>query len=152
MTPHPSTRSFPSSPQSDWTAFSHSYLSPISPIFTFLLRNESTCSSCGASSSTFQSATSLSLPLPVGHQLQLSIILYHPIYIDTSLVIAPKPRQLALLVHQNTSLRQLQKLVAAADLMHANEESYAFRAASGQLALSRIFIVEWQQPIGSKGD
>ena len=88
----------------------------------------------------------------MGHQLQLSIILYHPIYIDTSLIIAPKPRQLALLVHQNTSLRQLQKLVAAADLMHANEESYAFRATSGQLALGRIFILGWQQLTGSRGD
>ena len=62
----------------------------------------------------------------------MTVILYHPIYIDASLLIAPKPRQLALLVHQNCSLRQLQTLLSQADLMHGPEECYVLHAASGQ--------------------
>lgn len=126
------SRVFSASARGAWAALCHQTLSPITAVFSCLLQSVSTCGSCGASVSTTQQATSLSLPIPAGHRLQVTVILYHPIYIDASLLIAPKPRQLALLVHQNCSLRQLQTLLSQADLMHGPEECYALHAASGQ--------------------
>ena len=126
------TRVFSASERGAWAALCHQTLSPITAVFSCLLQSVSTCGSCGASVSTTQQATSLSLPIPAGDRLQVTVILYHPIYIDASLLIAPKPRQFALLVHRNCSLPQLQTLLSQADLMHGPEECYALHAASGQ--------------------
>lgn len=141
-------RVFPTSERGAWASLCHEALSPITAVFSCLLRSVSTCGSCGASVSTTQQATSLSLPIPAGHRLQVTVILYHPIYIDDSLLIAPKPRQLALLVHQNCSLHQLQALLSQADLMHGPEECYALHAASGQwkpwkLLTRRVATADW---------
>ena len=126
------SRAFGDSGRGAWAALCRQSLSPITAVFSFLLRSESTCGSCGATVVSTQPSTSLSLPIPAGNGLQVTVILYHPWYLDASLLIAPKPRQLALLVPPRCSLPQLQALLAQADLMHAPAESYALHAASGR--------------------
>lgn len=115
--------------QNAWTTYVQTVLSPVSPIFSFLVKRTSTCGHCNNKVVSHQSYTSLSLPLPLHNVMILSVILYSPIFVNSSLVMNPTPRQLTLQVRKDIQLSHLQKLLAKVDPLHFPPSYYGIQTS-----------------------
>lgn len=107
-----------------WTTYVNQILSPVAPLFSFLIKRTSTCSNCSNQVHSQQSYTSLSLPLPIHNVMVISVILYSPIFVNSSLAINPTPRQLILQVRKDIYINNLQTLLSQSDPLHFPSSFY----------------------------
>ena len=114
---------------SPWFNHCHSLLSPLTSVFSFLLRTTSTCGSCGHQTSSFQSCTSLSLPLPVHNMIILSCIIYSPYFVHSSFVITTRPHQYSVQVKKDISIASMQDLLSQVDSLHFPASFYSIQSS-----------------------
>ena len=123
-----------------WTSYTQEILSPCTPIFSFLVKRTSTCSSCNNQVCSHQAYTSLSLPLPLHNVMIVSVILYSPIFLNTSTVIYPSPRQFTLQLHKDITIQDLQILLSQSDALHFPPSFYSIQSSQKSLLLLLFFF------------
>lgn len=123
-----------------WTALCNKELSPLTSVFSFLLRSTSTCGSCGNTCSSYQAVTSLSLPLPIHNLMIISVILYPPLLLTSSLLLAPSPQQFSLQVRKNIVIRELQELISLVDILHLPSSFYSIQTSTKDSSLTQDWV------------
>ena len=123
-----------------WTALCNRELSPLSSVFSFLLRSTSTCSSCGNTCASYQAVTSLSLPLPIHNLMIISVILYPPLLLSSSLILSPPPQQFSLQVRKNIVIRELQELLSLVDILHLPSSFYSNQTSTKDSSLTQDWV------------
>ena len=113
-----------------WTAHCYHLLSPLTPTFSFLLQSTSTCSNCGNQCISSQSVTSLSLPLPIHNSMILSVILYPPLLLTATHVLAMAPQQFSLQVRKNITVEEFQELLHQVDGLHFPSSFYFIQTSA----------------------
>ena len=132
-----------------WTSYTQEVLSPFTPIFSFLVKRTSTCSSCNNQVCSHQAYTSLSLPLPLHNVMIVSVILYSPIFLNTSTVIYPSPRQFTLQLRKDITIQDLQILLSQSDALHFPPSFYSIQSSQKSFLLLYFFLyIEIFQMIG----
>lgn len=118
-----------------WTTHTSDILSPITPIFSFLIRRTSTCGNCNNRVTSHQSYTSLSLPLPLHNVMIITVILYSPFFVNQSTLINPPPRQLTLQVSKDICIQTLQVLLSHSDPLHFPPSYYSIQSSQKQYCI-----------------
>lgn len=124
-----------------WTTYTSDELSPITSIFSFLIKRTSTCCNCNNRVSSHQSHTSLSLPLPLHNVMIITVIVYSPFFVNQSTLINPPPRQLTLQVSKEISIHTLQILLSHSDPLHFPPSYYSIQTSQKQYCIEISFEV-----------
>lgn len=119
---------------SAWLNHCRALLSPLTPVFSFLLCATSTCGSCGHQIASTQSCTSLSLPLPIHNVMILSCILYAPFFIHPAFTVTTRPQQYSVQVRKGISVQAMQELLAQIDPLHLPPSFYAIQSSNTRCA------------------
>ena len=138
---HPSAQSAQSAQSapptaSAWLNHCHTLLSPLTPVFSFLLCATSTCGNCGHQITSTQSCTSLSLPLPIHNVMILSCILYAPFFIHSAFTITTRPQQYSMQVRKGISVQAMQELLSQIDPLHLPPSFYAIQSSNSKCTSS----------------
>ena len=115
---------------SAWLNHCRALLSPLTPVFSFLLCATSTCGNCGHQIASTQLCTSLSLSLPIHNVMILSCILYAPFFIHPAFTVTTRPQQYSVQVRKGISVQAMQELLAQIDPLHLPPSFYAIQSSN----------------------
>lgn len=123
-----------------WTALCSHSLSPLSPLFSFLLHTSSICSNCSHITSTYQEVTSLSLPLPLHNVMIISVILYPPFLLTETCLVTPPPQQYSLQVRKGICFGEFQELLSSIDRLHLPPSFYIIQTSSNDVNKTQDWV------------
>lgn len=123
-----------------WSAHCYHLLSPLTPIFSFLLRSTSTCSNCYNQCTNCQSVTSLSLPLPLHNSMMISVILYAPLLLTATQVYTPPPQQLSLQVHNTITVQEFQHFLHEVNKLPFPPSFYNIQTSATDSAITQDWV------------